>query len=401
MPVTPPEPHSESLPPPSPQTLVAAVKAALRSSGDTLDARVEEALLHVPRAAFLPDAPPEQAYADRAIAVQSDSSGLLSSASQPTMIALMLRMLRLKPGMNVLEIGSGTGYNAALMAHIVGPRGRVTSVEIDPHLAETARANLQRIGQSSAVTVVTADGWAGFAPRASYDRIIATVGIYDIPSAWVKQLKPGGVLVAPVWLEAAQVCAEFHLQADGTLYAERSTACSFVRLRGPGGGREVTTRIGGGALVMHYTRPPIIDPAGLHALLSEGGENVPIENPFTGWELFTSLLPYLSLYPPDGVTVTHYQTADRQRPYGIESEGIALIGRGAAGFVWAPRLALMFGAADVSVMWTECLAAWERDGRPGLRQLRLRAAPLETAEGRTGRGRRWVRRDHVLDAWFV
>ena len=97
-----------------------------------LDAPLEAAFRAVPRAAFLPNLTPDQAYKDEAVPVKIDEDGtVLSSSSQPSMMAIMLRQLDLKPEQNVLEIGTGTGYNAALMQHIVGDEGRVTSIEID------------------------------------------------------------------------------------------------------------------------------------------------------------------------------------------------------------------------------------------------------------------------------
>ena len=111
------------------------------------------------------------------------------------MMAIMLRQLRLRKGDNVLEIGAGTGYNAAIMQPIVGDQGHVTSVEIDQEVAEIARTNLQHAAMTH-VNIATGDGIQGYAPRAAYDRILATAAIWDLPRAWVRQLRPSGRLVA-------------------------------------------------------------------------------------------------------------------------------------------------------------------------------------------------------------
>ncbi|WP_328601285.1 protein-L-isoaspartate O-methyltransferase family protein [Actinomadura physcomitrii] len=118
----------------------------------------------------------------------------VSSSSAPHIVREMLEPLGPAPGLRVLEIGTGTGWNAALIAKITGPH-RVTSVEIAPDLAGTARRNLERAGY--AVNVVTGDGEAGHAGDAPYDRVIATAAVRTLPYAWVEQTRPGGVIVVP------------------------------------------------------------------------------------------------------------------------------------------------------------------------------------------------------------
>jgi len=248
---------------PSPRTLV----ESMRARGDLKDARLEAAFLAIPRAHFLPGLPPETVYSDEAIAIKRAADGtVISSSSQPSMMALMLEQLNLKPGMNVLEIGTGSGYNAAIMQHLVGPNGLVTTIELDPEIGEVAVDNLARAGISG-VRVVIGDGAAGFAPRASYDRIIATAGIWDIPTAWVRQLKPRGRIVAPIWLEGFQYSAAFELQADGTLYSEDNLPCGFVRMRGAGMGEEGVFRVG--SLLTLQANAGTLDSAQLQMLLSQ------------------------------------------------------------------------------------------------------------------------------------
>ena len=107
--------------------------------------RVAAALHDVPRHLFLPGQRPEAAYRDDAIVTKRDEAGQpISSSSQPAIMAIMLDQLDLAPGQRVLEIGAGTGYNAALISHMVGPSGQVTSVDIDPELVATAREHLAR-----------------------------------------------------------------------------------------------------------------------------------------------------------------------------------------------------------------------------------------------------------------
>lgn len=107
-----------------------------------------------------------------------------------------LRMLDLRPGSNVLEIGTGSGYSAALMDHIVGPQGQVTTVDIDPKLTERAEKLYAEHGYR--VRAVTADGLLGHPPQMPYDRILVGATPPAIPDAWLQQLKPGGSLISGV-----------------------------------------------------------------------------------------------------------------------------------------------------------------------------------------------------------
>jgi protein-L-isoaspartate(D-aspartate) O-methyltransferase len=106
----------------------------------------------------------------------------------------MLAALDAEPGMRGLEIGTGTGYNAALLAHRLGAQ-TITSVEIDPALAEHARRALTAIGYL--VTVITGDGALGYSPGAPYDRIISTAAVREVPYPWVAQTRPGGTILTP------------------------------------------------------------------------------------------------------------------------------------------------------------------------------------------------------------
>lgn len=167
---------------------------------------VRDAFLDVPREAFVPEFVAreglEAVYRDDAIPTKFDANGIpISSSSQPTIMAEMLEELALEPGMRVLEIGAGTGYNAALLAEIVGPRGAVTTIDVDPAIARGARAALRR-GKHRA-TVVAGDGREGFVDGAPYDRIIVTASADTVPRAWFDQLADGGLLEVPLRLTAA------------------------------------------------------------------------------------------------------------------------------------------------------------------------------------------------------
>ena len=193
--------------------------------------RWREALLTVPRHLFVPEVGMAEAYRDDAIVTKRNADGVpVSSSSQPTIMALMLDQLGLAPGHRVLEIGAGTGYNAALLAELVGPAGEVVSLDIAPDVVERARKSLSTAGYGR-VDVVCADGAHGHAERAPYDRIIATVGVWDLAPAWLDQLAPGGRIVVPLDLHGAQVSVA--LERDGGGWVGRSLVpCGFMQLRG-------------------------------------------------------------------------------------------------------------------------------------------------------------------------
>lgn len=153
-----------------------------------------------------------------------------SSNSMPTMVASMLRDLDVRPGNRVLEIGTGTGWNAGLLAHRLGDLNVVT-VEYDPDVARSARENLDRAGL--APTLVEGDGRAGWAEGAPYDRIIATCSLLEIPPAWLEQAAQGAVIVAPFGTEyGGEQIVRLVVNDDGTRALGNFTGGSaFMRLR--------------------------------------------------------------------------------------------------------------------------------------------------------------------------
>jgi protein-L-isoaspartate O-methyltransferase len=157
-----------------------ALLAAVRERGAARDAAVARALLTVPRHVFLPGIALEEVYRDDAIVTKRDGDGVpISSSSQPTIMAIMLDQLGVAPGHRVLEIGAGTGYNAALLAQLVGPTGEVVSIDIDEDVVERARAGLAAAGagirtgrrttgssRRSACGICRRPGWTSWRPAA-------------------------------------------------------------------------------------------------------------------------------------------------------------------------------------------------------------------------------------------
>ncbi|WP_018543781.1 methyltransferase, FxLD system [Streptomyces sp. LaPpAH-108] len=203
----------------------------LRADGHARTPAVETALRTVPRHVFVPDASLEDAYANAPVHIKYDTDRTsISCASQPGVVALMLDQLGAQPGERVLELGAGTGYNAGLLAHLVGESGHVTTLDVDDDLVEGARAHLSAAGITN-VEAVTRDGALGYAEAAPYDRIIATVGAHGVPHAWLQQLAPGGRLLVPQRLKGTVSRSIAYEQRDGRWVSLGSEMNTFMPLR--------------------------------------------------------------------------------------------------------------------------------------------------------------------------
>ena len=197
----------------------------------------------VPRHLFLPDVELDRVYTGSAIPTKHDEKGNpISSSSEVAIMALMLDALRLERGQRVLEIGAGTGYNAAILAELVGTENVVT-VDIDPEIADEARAHLRAAGHG-AVRVETADGWTGWDEGTPYARIELTAATSDISPHWVAQLEDGGVLVAPLLLRPnAQALVALRKRGE-TFESVSVFAGGFMSLRGVGAAGDQARDVG-------------------------------------------------------------------------------------------------------------------------------------------------------------
>ncbi|MFG3423227.1 methyltransferase, FxLD system [Micromonospora sp. NPDC048063] len=193
---------------------------------------VRDAFATVPRHLFVPGVTPKAAYIDDAVYTKFAADGTkISAASQPRIVAMMLEQLDLLPGHKVLEAGAGTGYNAALMGQLVGPAGRVYTIDVDADLVEGATAHLAAAGADN-VTAILGDGALGHVTRAPYDRIIATVGVWDIPAPWLGQLAPNGRIVVPLRLRGATSRSIAFTRSPDGLVSVDSQLAVFMPLRG-------------------------------------------------------------------------------------------------------------------------------------------------------------------------
>jgi protein-L-isoaspartate(D-aspartate) O-methyltransferase len=206
----------------------------LRQAGIIRTPAVEAAIRAVPRHLFLPGVPLEQAYADNPIYTKHDAAGAsISAASQPGIVATMLEQLAPAPGDRILEIGAGTGYNAALLATMVDEAGRVIAIDVDEDLVDGARKHLVAAGISNA-EIVLGDGALGYAEAAPYDRAIATVGAYEVPTVWLDQLAPHGRLVVPLRLRGTASRSIAFERGDHGWVSVDSQLAVFMPLRGIG-----------------------------------------------------------------------------------------------------------------------------------------------------------------------
>ncbi len=244
-----------------------AMIAELRELEAIRSDRVADAFRTVPRHLFAPGATLEESYAQDTVRVKRDEHGIaISMVSAPRIQAMMLEQAGLHPGMRVLEIGSG-GYNAALLAELVGEDGEVTTVDIDPEVTDRARSCLTEAGYSR-VNVVLADAEGGVPQHAPYDRIIVTVGAWDIPLAWSDQLAEGGWLVVPLRMRGLTRSIVFEREG-GHLASRAYELCSFVPMQGAGERRERLVLLDGEAVGLRVDDGQQVDADRLREALSQ------------------------------------------------------------------------------------------------------------------------------------
>ncbi|MFE3560503.1 methyltransferase, FxLD system [Streptomyces sp. NPDC059193] len=237
----------------------------LVKSGTIVSRAVEDAFLTVPRHTFAPEATPEQAYAwDSVVATKRDEHGIvMSSVSAPSVQAVMLEQAAIEPGMRVGEIGSG-GYNAALMAELVGPDGVVVTMDIDADVTARARRLLDE-SRYSHVRVVTADAEHGLPGHAPLDRLSVTFGAWDIPPAWTDELSPNGRLVVPLRVRGLTRSIAFDRDGD-RLVSKSAEVCGFVTAQGEGAYAERLLLIRGKEIGLRFDDGWPTDPEALNGV---------------------------------------------------------------------------------------------------------------------------------------
>lgn len=268
-----------------------------------------------------------------------------SSSTLPSLVLRMLEDLLVETGMNVLEIGTGTGYSTALLSARLGDE-HITSIEYDDEVAARAQEALSR--QQTHPWLVRGDGLLGHAPRAPYDRVIATCGVHTVPQTWIEQTRPGGLILACVggWLNASEL-VRLRVGEDGTA-------------SGP---------LLGGSVSFMLARPQLPPPLGLLPDLSEGDERkTPLTaNPLTDWTsrfVIQSALPHAQR-----LTIEHN---------GRTEEVLTDVNSGSWAALYTDGDHWIVRQAGPESLWDtaeEQLARWHTDGRPPLSQFTLTVTP--------------------------
>jgi protein-L-isoaspartate(D-aspartate) O-methyltransferase len=258
-----------------------ALVDTLKASGRITMPGVEAAFRAVPRHAFVPAGTAlEVVYdVDRSVITKRDERGAVSSVSATYIRARMIEQAGIGAGMRVLEVGSG-GYNAALLAEIVGPGGEIVSVDIDPDITDQASALLDAAGYGSRVRVLCADAEHRLPGEGVFDRVLVTVGAWDIPPAWLEHLAEDGVLVVPLRMNGVTRTIAFRRDAGhhaghdaGHLVSTSTEVAGFVPMRGDGAHPERTPALPdrqGRNVTLHFDGNVTTDPALLDGGLTAG-----------------------------------------------------------------------------------------------------------------------------------
>ncbi len=204
------------------RAMVQEITAAHPGVPSRFEDRVVQAMATVPRHLFVPQALQAYAYRNTPLAI-----GHEQTISQPYIVALMTNLLKPRKDHRVLEIGTGSGYQAAVLSELVGT---VYTIEIVAPLAAQARERLSRLGYRN-VQVRTGDGYKGWEEHAPYDSILVTAGAAEVPPPLLQQLKPGGRMIIPVGdADAIQSLTLIEKQADGRIRSTRVIPVRFVPL---------------------------------------------------------------------------------------------------------------------------------------------------------------------------
>ncbi|WP_331735579.1 methyltransferase, FxLD system (plasmid) [Streptomyces sp. NBC_01166] len=313
--------------PPMPGEPAEAVRLRARMADILIDkgwapsTRVQTALRQVPRHRFIPEAPLETAYDDdlAVVTLREGPGTAVSSVSAAWLQADMIEQLRLKPGMTVLEVGAG-GYNAELLAHVLGPRGRVVTVDVDPYVVHRTRRLCAEAG-SGQVTAVLGDGGLGapgHVPPGGFAGVMITHNAADIAPAWREQLAEGARLVVPLAIGGYTRSLTL-VRCRDTLVAEHWTYCGFVQDRGAAARTIPSVQLADGKVVIRWEDggPGPGDTAGLEeALLGPRHElttGLVVQGAFNFETLqvyaATTLPRFCRLTAPEGSTLVAQQDA--------------------------------------------------------------------------------------------
>jgi protein-L-isoaspartate(D-aspartate) O-methyltransferase len=319
----------------------------------------------------------------------------------------MLEQLNPPIGGSVLEIGAGTGYNAALLSALVGPSGRVVTIDIDPAVAAEAGNHLSAAGAAN-VKVICGDGAAGWPECAPYDAIVVTAGASDLAQGWLAQLAPAGRLVVPLSIRGVQHCVTF-VRADGHLHSVAVCDAGFMPLTGTMANADIRLAVPGHPGVHVVTAPGTeVDAELIAGSLDAREPAVPLGLAASEVEAFGSLRRWLAFHdlaaaallyigPEDGARVSGVPpvvemaaggNVQLSSPCLIGAAGFAvldLVRRGpvsaGSGLVTMLELAVRTcgSAGDEAARLAGLVKAWDAAKRPAADRLHIDAYPSGTA----------------------
>jgi protein-L-isoaspartate(D-aspartate) O-methyltransferase len=369
----------------SSESLRRGLVAELERAGAIRSAGIREAFLRVPRELFVREFAERQGleavYRNELIVTKTDANGFpVSSSSEPQVMAAMLERLQLDEGMRVLEIGTGTGYNAALLKTIVGRRGRVLSVELDREVAAQARTALRAGGY--AVRVARSDGYDGYGAAAPYDRIVLTAGSATIARAWRDQLVDGGLLELPLRVKPVgpQAIATFR-RVGRRLQSVAVVPGQFMHLRRGDAAPVFAPSLpvkqalvpGGEPVVAHISGTSLerLSPAGWRRLFALGEpRRQPLGIRFPAW----TLALYLALEIPESLLVARWEDL-ALGVLGPAGRSLAFVeGRWEGGDRPTPVTVVGYGDGEAERRLAAVLDEWRVRGRPGLDRLQIDVA---------------------------
>ena len=311
--------------------------------------------------------------------VDEAGEGLPSTNSQPSYVLWLLHLLDLQPGQRVLEIGSGSGWLAAVMARLVGDDGRVTGIEIIPELAMQSRADLTRLGIGN-VSVLAADGAHGDAAGAPFDRVMITAATWELPGVLFDQVAEGGRVLVPVELRGGG-CQVTVLRREGNEFtAERAVPGWFVPVLGSG-----------------QQRPRLRVPLAELPFWDEIGGVLPrrVKLPlaiglgYAAGGAVTAFRAFLGRTVP-GFTVFGEGEPPEERP-GVPVEAFGIMNKSDHSVAfWHDGELLAYGGTGAMRSLARAYANWASCGLPGLAAMGLQVVQVQASDDLAGEDMAWV-----------
>ncbi len=354
----------------------------VKKKGFLKNPEYERAFLSVPRHIFIPSIydiekeewkkyeidyskPQEEIlrkiYVDKPLVIDIERGDVLSTSSQPTVMAMMIEEAKLKNGDRVLEVGTGSGYNAGVISRIVGNNGKVITTELEKKVYESANSNLKRSGIKN-VKIYCVDGGLGYSKEAPFDKIIVTTSSSDITEEWIKQLKIGGRIVLPLVTRGMEAIVFLKKEDDKLLKGEIKYYVRFLTMRGLS------------SSIMHYGLTSKRMKSLYRILKNYAKESSDIWKLFEGFERrkIMDFFFFLALNDEEANAFISDEEEEFEWGYGLwgkkEEKGIVFVFRNKAYFWGDNRLKERF---------VKHFRKWQGAGMPALKDFGIRCQPTK------------------------